>query len=585
MNNQAVNSTQELFQRLMQYITPYWPMVSLGILATILFTTIDSAATYALKPLINEGFVGRDLEFIAWVPYVLLFAFLLRGIANFFSAYCMSWVARKVVTVLRQDMFRHLQCLPANYYDQSSSGKLLSKILYDVEQVAQISTDTLSNFLQSLFFVIGLCVVMTLISWRLSLLFFVTMPIMVMIVRYSNRRVRSISSRVQQFMGSVTEIAEENIEGYREVRIYGGQKMEIDKFDQAINDTRRGDMKVVVAKGISVSGVQIIASFSIALIVYLAIDPSYSTVLTAGGFSSLILAMLALLKPLKTLTRINGDVQRGLAGARSIFAFLDSAVESDEGTQTLSQCRGAIEYQNVSFAYNTSDAVLHHISFKVDPGQTIALVGRSGSGKTTIASLLPRFYEIQAGKILIDGINTQDLTRDNCREHIALVSQNVTLFNGTIRDNIAYGMPNASDEQIHLAAKSAHALEFIRQCPEGMDTMVGDNGILLSGGQRQRIAIARAILKNAPILILDEATSALDSEAERHIQAALEAVMQNRTTLVIAHRLSTIENADKILVVEKGRVIETGTHQELLKLGGHYAHLHELQFQHEQVTA
>lgn len=574
-------NSQQLIQRLLNYCWPYWPVAGLGILATLVFTSIDSIATYALKPLINEGFVGRNQDFIAWVPYILLGAFLLRGIANFCSSYCMAWVARKVVTEIRQTMFAHFQLLPATYYDQSSSGRLLSKLLYDVEQVAHISTDTLSNFLQSLFFVLGLLTVMVVISWRLSLLFFITMPIMVMVVRYTNKRVRMVSARVQKAMGRVTEVAEENVEGYKAVRIYGGQQAELNKFNQAINDSRHGDMKVVVAKGISVSGVQVIASFSIALIVYLAIDPSYSTVLTAGGFSSLILAMLALLKPLKNLTRINGDIQRGLAAARSVFEFLDSPPEVDEGQQTLTQCQGEIRYQHVKFAYNQDEWVLQDISFTVEPGQTIALVGRSGSGKSTIASLLARFYDPTHGEIYIDGIDSRQLTRASLRENIALVSQDVTLFNGTIRDNIAYGAPQASEAEIEAAARSAHALEFIHQFPAGMETMVGDNGVLLSGGQRQRIAIARAILKNAPILILDEATSALDSEAERHIQAALEAVMQNRTTLVIAHRLSTIEKANKILVIDHGQLVESGDHATLLAQGGHYARFHEMQFHHD----
>lgn len=580
-------STLQLCKRLFGYVKPFWPVLLVGILANVFYSGIDASFTYMLKPFMNKGFINKDNDFIRWIPLIVLIGVSARGIVSSVAGYCMTWVARSVVKVFRQLVFRQLLCLPSSYYDTATSGQLLAKLLYDVEQIAQVSADALTTFVQSFCLVLGLLTVMFIISWQLSLFFLLTVPFVALIVNVTNKRIRRVSHAVQQSMGDVTEIAEETIEGYRVVRIFGGQDYERGKFDDATETSRSRDMKVAATKAYNVSGVQIVIALGIAMIIYAAIALSSVIAISAGGFLSIIAAMLQLIKPMKNLTTVNSTIQRGLAGAQSIFNFIDESIESDKGTKTLARASGKIEYRNVSFAYHRKDDddVLQEINFTIEPGKTLALVGRSGSGKSTIASLLPRFYDTTRGQILIDGIETKELTLANLREQIALVNQQVTLFNDSLANNIAYGLFDKTDRaMIEQAAVSAHAMEFIKDLPDGLDTMIGENGVLLSGGQRQRIAIARAILKDSPILILDEATSALDTESERHIQAALDEVMRNRTTLVIAHRLSTIENADSIIVLDKGRVVEQGSHHELLQRGGHYANLHALQFQNTELT-
>lgn len=483
-------------------------------------------------------------------------------------------------------MFRQMLRLPAHYYDATTSGKLLSKLLYNVEQLAQISADAVTDLVQSAFLLIGLFVVMFMISWQLSLLYFITVPIIAMVVQIANKRVRRISHQVQETMAEITEIAEESIEGYRVVRIFSGEKYETAKFDRANERSRARDMKVAMTKSLNVAGVQLIAAAGLSVIIYLAVVPGSLFVLTAGDFASIMAAMLALLKPLKTITRVNSKIQRGIAGAQSVFEMLDELPEVDKGQRRIQRADGRLQFQSVGFSYNGMDKqVLHDINFEVKTGETVALVGRSGSGKSTLVNLLPRFYEIDQGMIILDGIDIRDIVLHDLRRQIAVVSQQVILFNDTLANNIAYGAGgNISEARIRAAAKSAHALEFIDNLAEGLQTLVGENGVLLSGGQRQRLAIARAILKDAPILIFDEATSALDTEAERHIQAAMDEVMRNRTTLVIAHRLSTIEKADKIIVMDAGRIVEMGTHQSLLAENGLYAKLYEMQFNSPLVT-
>jgi subfamily B ATP-binding cassette protein MsbA len=566
-----------LYRRLLSYVKPFWPILALGIAANIFYSLIDATFTYMMRPFFDKGFINIDLDFIKKTPYIVLVGITLRGLVSSLGSYCMTWVARSVVKVLREKIFNHILGLPAQFYDMATSGQMLSKILYDVEQVAQVSAEALTDFVQNTCLILGLLTVMMVICWQLSLMFLLTVPFVGFIVSYTNKRVRRISHKGQKTMGEVTEIASEAIDGYRVVRIFGGIGYESRKFSKAIERSRQNDMKVAVSKAINVSGVQIVIAIGIAVIIAAAIQLSTVVIVSAGSFLAITAAMLQLIKPLKTLTTLNAVIQKGLAGAESVFHILDEPVEKEQGIILTKRAAGVLEFKQVSYAYPRGQKVLHEVSFTLEEGKTIALVGHSGSGKTTVASLLPRFYEVTEGIITLDGIPINQLNLSSLREQIALVSQEVTLFNDTLANNIAYGRPDVSREQIIQAAHLAFADEFISKLPLGYDTRVGENGVLLSGGQRQRIAIARAILKDAPILILDEATSALDSESERYIQVALEEVMKNRTTLVIAHRLSTIKHADKIIVMHQGHVVEQGTHQELLDLKGHYAQLHGIQ--------
>lgn len=577
---ESYQKTSILYRRLLTSVKPFRGMLIIGLLANFIFSSVDAGFTYLLKPFLNKSFIDKDLEFVQWIPLIILVGIIFRGMISSLAGYAMTSVARNVIKSLRQKIFSHIVCLPGRYYDQVSSGQLLSKILYDVEQVAQVSADVLATFVQSVCLVVGLLVVMFVVSWQLSLLFLTTIPFVGFIVAWSNRRIRRVSHAVQRSMGEMTDIAEEAIEGYKVVRIFGGQAYETTKFQQATDEGLRRDMKVAATKAYNVAGIQVIIAIGISMIAFAAIKLSTVIETSAGGFVSIVVAMLQLIKPMKNLADVNSVIQRGLAGAESVFRLLDEPAEMDKGQQTLSRSAGGITYENVSFRYNSlMPLVLENIQLNILPGQTVAFVGRSGSGKSTLTHLLAHFYDDYQGIIRIDGVDIRDLALENLREQIALVSQNITLFNDTLRNNIAYGRSDlVTQEAIEQAAISAHAMEFIRDLPRGLDTLVGENGVLLSGGQRQRIAIARAILKNAPILILDEATSALDTESERYIQEAMDNMMRNRTTLVIAHRLSTVEKADQIVVLNKGIIVEIGKHQDLLAKGGHYASLYQMQF-------
>ena len=577
MNKKQHGKAGPLYRRLLVYVKPFWPMLLLGISANILYSGIDAGFTYLMRPFLDKGFINIDMNFVKKIPLIVLIGITVRGLVSAMGSYCMTWVARSVVKVLRQRVFTHIIRLPADYYDEATSGQLLSKILYDVEQVAQVSADALTDFVQNTCLVVGLLTVMMVICWQLSLMFLLTVPFIGILVNFTNKRVRRISHKVQKTMGEVTEIAGEVIDGYRVVRIFGGEHYEVNKFNKATEMSRCNDMKVAISKAINVSGVQCIIAIGIAMIIFAAIQLASVIVVTAGSFLAILAAMLQLIKPMKTLTTLNATIQRGLAGAESVFSLLDRAVESDEGKKLQQKVSGAIEFRQVSYAYRQGPLVLHEVEFSINAGETVALVGHSGSGKTTLTSLLPRFYEVTKGSIILDGVPIKALSLHSLREQIALVSQHITLFNDSMANNIAYGRFDVSFEHIVTAAKLAHADEFIKNLPQGYDTRIGENGVLLSGGQRQRLAIARAILKDAPILILDEATSALDSESERYIQEALDKLMRNRTTLVVAHRLSTIKRADKIIVMHQGRVVEQGNHQQLLALGGHYAQLYQVQ--------
>jgi ATP-binding cassette, subfamily B, bacterial MsbA len=569
-----------IYRRLLKYAKPYWSLLIVAFVANMLYSVIDSTFAYLLKPLINKGFVEPDVLFLKWIPIIIIALFVARAIANLAGNYFMAKIARHVVLIFRQEIFKKLLTLPCEYYDRSSSGQLLSMILYNSTQVASACTEALTVVVQSGCLAIGLLVVMFSISWQLTLVFFITVPVIASVIKVTGKRLRMLNWWAQQTMGDIAHTAEEAIEGYQVVRMFGGEQYELQKFSGVTESNVFRELKIVVTKSLSVSGVQLIAICGLATMIFIGTAATYQG-MTAGGFTALLAAMMALLKPMKDLTTVNSTIQRGLAGAESIFQLLDERSENDQGYIEQERVQGEISFNHVSFAYKNMDkTVLHDIHFQVQPGELVAIVGRSGSGKSTLVKLLPRFYDLHEGTITIDGHPIFEYRLASLRRQFAMVSQQVTLFNDTIANNIAYGRLGeaVSMQDIEKAAEAAHVMEFVSRLPEGLQTTIGENGVLLSGGQRQRIAIARAILKDAPIFILDEATSALDTESEKLIQNALDNIMQTRTTLVIAHRLSTIENADKIIVMDNGYIVEQGTHQALLALKGYYYKLHRMQF-------
>lgn len=568
-----------VYRRLLTYVGRYWVALIVAVVASMLYSAIDSWFVYFLQPFLNKGLIERNHDFLKIAPVLVLVVFMMRGIASFFSNYSIALVSRSVIMQLRQEIFAHLQKLPARFYDHSTSGQILSIVIYSVEQVANASADVLTTAIQSAFLIVGLLFVMFKTSWKLSLLYFILIPLITVIMRVTSKRVRRLSLIIQDSVANLTHRTEENIDGYRIVRGFGGEEIEKEKFNKAARANRQCEMKVVAARSWSVSGVQLIAAIALSITLFVATLDITNSILSPGGFVSILAAMLAILKPMKDLTSMQSKLHRGLAGAQTVFELLDQPAEADTGTKTLQRAQGKIEFSNVNFNYVPNKPVLQDISFNVQPGQVVALVGRSGSGKSTLVSLLPRFYADYQGEIFLDDINIRELRLQDLRQQFSIVSQNVTLFNDTIANNIAYGLfEKASEQEIMAAARAAYAMDFIAELSQGIHTLVGENGVLLSGGQRQRIAIARAILKNAPILILDEATSALDTESERYIQHALEDLMRTRTTLVIAHRLSTIEHADNIVVMDDGRLVEMGNHPTLLAQNGIYAKLYRMQF-------
>ena len=581
IDNTRSISAGVVYRRLLNYVKPYWLAFSAAVFAMAVFAGTETGLAAMMKPLMDGSFVNKDAATIKFIPLALIGLFLIRGAASFVTSYGLGWVARNVIKQLRTEMFERLITLPASYYDQSTSGQLMSKLLYDVEQVAQAATDAVLTMIRDTLTIIGLLAWMIYLNGMLSLVILLTVPLIAILVYKVSYRFRRISKNIQDSMGDVGHVSNEVIEGHREVKTFGSQDYELKRFDIINQQNRRQRMKMITTDAISQPIIQLISVLGLSGVIYIATLPDMLDKISAGSFISFITAMFMLLTPLKRLTKVNGKIQAGIAAAQSVFSLLDQRPESDTGTKLIGRSRGEIQYQNVGFSYNASKGdVLENISFHAQPGQTIAFVGHSGSGKTTLVSLLARFYPCTTGHILIDGIDINELKLSELRNQISLVNQQVILFNDTIANNIAYGQKQqVSNDQIIAAAKAAHAWDFIQRLPEGLATQVGQNGVLLSGGQRQRLAIARALLRDAPILILDEATASLDSEAERHIQAALEALMKQRTTLVIAHRLSTIEKADQIIVMHNGKIIETGTHSDLLAKGQHYAELYRLQFQ------
>lgn len=570
----------QVYRRLLGYVGRHWGVAALAIAGMVVTGATQAAFAWLVKPMLDAGFVERDPEVLQLIPLAVLLVFLVRGLTGFAAEYGMSWISRQVIGRLRREVFDRLLTLPRRYFDDASSGMLLSKLTYNVEQVASAGTNALVVIVRdsaTVFFLLGY---MAWLSWRLALVFIVLGPVVAAVVVYVSKRFRRLSHRIQRSVGTVAYVAEEAIEGSDEVRIFGAQEHERRRFAQANDRNTRQFMKFAATKALSAPVVQFCAALALSVVVWLATLQGMVETVTVGTFVSFIAAMLLLLQPLKHLTKVHSQIQRGVAAGESIFELIDEPPERDAGEYDPGRVAGRIDFEDVHFAYNdAAGEVLQGIDLQVAAGETVAVVGRSGSGKTTLVSLLPRFYDVTGGRILLDGVPLPEYRLAALRRQIALVGQQVVLFNDTIAANIAYGQdPAAARASIVAAAEAANAREFIERLPRGFDTPVGENGVLLSGGQRQRLAIARALLKDAPVLILDEATSALDSESEQHIQAALQRLMEGRTTLVIAHRLSTIESADRIVVLDGGRVVETGDHATLLRREGAYAALHSLQF-------
>lgn len=588
----------QIYGRLLGYVKPFWIAFLISMAGYLIYSLSNVAFVQLLSYIVDSidgndpladtsagevigGFFSDGASFNrTLIPFVLVMIAFARGVGSFLGNYFITFVSTNVVHSLRCELFDQLLKLPSSFYDRNSLGHLVSKVTFHVAQVTGAATAAIRVVIREGFTVLGYLTYLLVLNWRLTLIFIAVAPFIVMLVNYAGKRFRRISERIQHSMGDVTHIASEAVQGYRVVRTFGGSAYERKRFQKVSNYNRRQSMKMVVTASVSTPVIQLLVAIALGALVWLVLDPVLLQNMTAGKVIAFITTAGLLAKPIRQLSEVNETIQKGLAAAQDIFALFDEEVEKDSGTKQLADVRGQIEFRNVAFRYSDdSPLVLQDLNFKVEAGQTVALVGRSGSGKSTLASLIPRFYTPTQGEILLDGQPINDLRLENLRSHIAVVTQQITLFNDTVARNIAYGaLESADPERIREAAKQAYALHFIDDLADGMYTQVGDDGVLLSGGQRQRLAIARAFLKDSPILILDEATSALDSESEKNIQAALEAVVKGRTTFIIAHRLSTIERADVIFVIDNGRIVEHGSHRELLTRGGHYAQLHRHQF-------
>lgn len=573
-------TTWQTFKRLWTYIRLYKAGLAVAVVALVINAVADTYMVSLLKPLLDEGFGNAESNFLRILPLIIFGMMVIRGLSGFVSTYCLSWVSGNVVMEMRRAIFNQFMHMPVTYFDKESAGGLLSRITYDSEQVAGATSRALVSIVREGASIIGLLVLMFWNSWQLSLVLFVVAPLVAWGIGVVSKRFRKISKNMQDAMGHVTSSAEQMLKGHKVVLSYGGQKIESERFDAVSNQMRQQSMKLVAAQAIANPVIQLIASIALVVVLFLASVESIRSDLTPGTFTVVFSAMFGLMRPLKALTNVTSEFQRGMAASQTLFALMDLETEQDNGKYQVERARGDIEVKEVTFTYEGKEKpALVDVSFKIPRGKTVALVGRSGSGKSTIASLFTRFYDVDSGSICLDEHDIRDYQLSNLRSHFALVSQNVHLFNDTIANNIAYAATEKySREQIEHAAKLAYAMDFIDKMDDGLDTVIGENGASLSGGQRQRIAIARALLRDAPVLILDEATSALDTESEKAIQSALDELQKDKTVLVIAHRLSTIESADEILVVDEGEIVERGSHQDLIEKNGAYAQLHRIQF-------
>ena len=573
------SSGLSIYLRLIKYARQYRLHIAVAIFGFAMVALCGAAFTYLLQPMLDQAFVAETQAEIIWLPITIAVIFLLRSIGSYLGMYYIGRVGQLVVKQLRGEMHEKLLFSPTSYYDSTSAGTILSKFTFDVERVTWASSKSIPILVRDTLTVLSSLALMIYFSWKLTLVLMVVAPVVALVVNYATKRFRRLSKKIQLSVGDISSRVEEVIGGHSIVKLFTAEDHEKKYFAELNAKNCRNQTKVVATKAINTPLVQLILGLAFALVIYVAFLPAVKVDLTQGTFAAFVAAVMGLLNSARKLTTINEILQAGVAASISVFGLIDQPDQKNEGRKTLQDCKGIVEFKDVSFTYPKKDeTALQNINFSANQGEMIAFVGKSGSGKSTLVKLIPRFYDIEQGEITLDGESISDLRMDNLRRNIAMVSQDIILFNDTVENNIAYAMPEKTQEEIYAAAKRAHASEFIEKFPDGYATMVGDRGILLSGGQRQRIAIARALLKDAPILIFDEATSSLDSESEFHIQQALKEAAKDRTTFVIAHRLSTIESADKIIVMDQGEIVECGSHSDLIQQNGVYASLYHRQF-------
>ena len=579
MKKSEHGETLETYKRLWRYVIPYKVIGGVAVIAMASTAFVETAMVALIEPLLDEALVAKNLEASKWLPFAFVLIFIARGISGFASEASLGWIGRGVISSLRREVFEKFLYLPTKYFENNTTGRLLSRMTYNVEMVAESVTNVVTILVRDVLTVIAAIALMIYQSPKLFFTVALVLPLITMLVKFLGSVFRRYSQRIQDSIGEVTQVTEEALTSHKIIKIFGGQEYELERLIGIDEDNRKQNLKLIRSRSMGVAVTQVLFGFGLAGVIYFAGVESVNGDLSPGSFMSFFGAMMLMLQPIRRITNVNAILQRGMAASSSLFEIIDEPSESERGLESPEICSGKIEFKDVNFSYDGKLKIIDDVSFTVTSGQSLAIVGHSGSGKSTLINLLPRFYDYESGEILLDDIALQDYETRNLRQKISLVSQDVVLFNDSILNNLAYGeLRGRSKDDLLNAAKLARILEFSDNFPNGLDTIIGDKGVLLSGGQRQRIAIGRAILKDAPILILDEATSSLDTKSEYDIQAALKDLMKDRTTLVVAHRLSTIESADQIIVLEKGRIVERGDHKTLLSNNSFYSDLHRLQF-------